>query len=176
MSDRGHITLVTGGARSGKSDLAERLVARHGLPRLYIATAEPRDGEMAERIARHQRRRGEGWITVEEPVALAGALHRTDGQGARLVDCLTLWLSNCMGQADVGALVAALRQQSGPVVLVTNELGQGIVPANELSRRFRDDHGRMNQLIAGMADEVWLAVAGQPLRLKPTRDDPDAPL
>jgi adenosylcobinamide kinase/adenosylcobinamide-phosphate guanylyltransferase len=176
MRHQGHITLVTGGARSGKSDLAERLVARHGLPRIYIATAEPRDGEMAERIARHQQRRGEGWSTVEEPVALEQALRQTDGQGARLVDCLTLWLSNCMGQADFGALAVTLRQQSCPVVLVTNELGQGIVPADGMTRRFRDDHGLMNQAIADVADEVWLAVAGQPLRLKPGKDDPDAPV
>lgn len=176
MTVRGHITLVTGGARSGKSDLAERLVARHGLPRIYIATAQPRDGEMAERIGRHQRRRGEGWVTVEEPLALDQALRQTDGQGARLVDCLTLWLSNCMGQADFRTLAVTLRQQSCPVVLVTNELGQGIVPANALARQFRDDHGRMNQIIADSADEVWLAVSGQPLRLKPTRDNPDAPV
>lgn len=142
-------------------------------PRIYIATAEARDGEMAERIALHQRRRGESWITVEEPRDLAGALGRTDGQGVRLVDCLTLWLSNCMGDADIDGLVATLRQQSCPVVLVTNELGLGIVPGNAAARRFRDAHGWMNQAVADIADEVWMAVSGQPLRLKPARNGTD---
>ncbi len=176
MERHGHITLVTGGARSGKSALAERLVLRHRLPRIYIATAEPRDGEMSERILEHRRRRGEGWTTVEEPLALDRALQGSDGQGVRLVDCLTLWLSNCMGAGDIDGLCAVLRAQHSPVVLVTNELGQGIVPDNALARRFRDQHGWMNQAVAGIADEVWMAVSGQPLRLKPLREDPDASL
>lgn len=176
MMNKGRITLVTGGARSGKSALAERLVARHALPRIYIATAEARDAEMGERIQQHQVSRGEGWITVEEPLDLAGALSASDGKGVRLVDCLTLWMSNCMGAADVEGLVVTLRQQSCPVVLVTNELGQGIVPDNALARRFRDDHGRMNQAVAAAADEVWMAVSGQPLRLKPAREPIDGPI
>ncbi|MBK4215578.1 bifunctional adenosylcobinamide kinase/adenosylcobinamide-phosphate guanylyltransferase [Paracoccus caeni] len=176
MKATGRITLVTGGARSGKSALAERLVLRHGPQPVYIATAEPRDGEMSERISEHQRRRGSGWITVEEPVDLAGALMRTDGRGARLVDCLTLWLSNCEGSADIGALEITLRQQRSPVVLVTNELGQGIVPGNTLARRFRDQHGWMNQAVAAVADEVWMAVSGQPLRLKPALVSLDEPV
>lgn len=176
MTGRGHITLVTGGARSGKSALAERLVARHAMPRLYLATAEPRDGEMSERIQLHQRSRGESWLTIEAPLDLVGALRATDGQGVRLVDCLTLWMSNCEGAADISALIMTLRQQSCPVVLVTNELGQGIVPANALARRFRDDHGRMNQAVADVADQVWMAVSGLPLRLKPVREDPDEPI
>lgn len=176
MTKQGHITLVTGGARSGKSDLAERLTARHGLPRIYIATAEARDGEMADRIARHRRARGDGWATVEEPLALADALRRTDGQGARLVDCLTLWLSNCMGDADIEGLTSTLRRMQSPVVLVTNELGQGIVPDNALARDFRDRHGWMNQAVARIADEVWMSVSGMPLRLKPVKDDPDESL
>lgn len=176
MSSLGHITLVTGGARSGKSDLAERLALRHGAPMIYIATAEPRDAEMAQRIARHQRRRGIGWDLVEEPLDLTGALVRSDGRGVRLVDCLTLWLANHHGTADFSALAATLRQQSCPVVLVTNELGQGIVPADSATRRFRDAHGWMNQSVAETADEVWLAVSGQGLRLKPGKDDPDAPV
>ena len=167
MTHHGHITLVTGGARSGKSALAERLVARHALPHIYIATAEARDGEMRERIQRHQSGRGGNWKTVEEPYDLCGALRATDGQGVRLVDCLTLWMSNMMGQADISALAVTLRQQSCPVVLVTNELGQGIVPDNALARRFRDEHGWMNQTIGDLADQVWMAVCGQPLRLKP---------
>ncbi|TJZ82415.1 bifunctional adenosylcobinamide kinase/adenosylcobinamide-phosphate guanylyltransferase [Paracoccus hibiscisoli] len=176
MTERGQITLVTGGARSGKSALAERLVLRHAMPRIYIATAEARDGEMGERIAQHQQDRGPGWRTIEEPVDLCGALRASDGQGVRLVDCLTLWMSNCMGSADIGALVVTLRQQSCPVVLVTNELGQGIVPDNALARRFRDDHGRMNQAVAQAADQVWMAVSGMPLRLKPFGENPDDPI
>lgn len=177
MTDGGHITLVTGGARSGKSALAERLVARHAGPRIYIATAQPLDAEMSDRIVQHQHRRGENWTTLEEPRALAAALDASDGRGPRLVDCLTLWLANCTGGADHGAdiagLVATLRRQTSPVVLVTNELGQGIVPGNALARRFRDDHGWMNQAVAAAADEVWLAVSGLPLRLKPSRENLD---
>lgn len=173
MTKNGHITLVTGGARSGKSALAERLVARHGGPRIYIATAQAGDAEMAERIQLHQRRRNDAWTTIEAPHDLAGALRASDGQGVRLVDCLTLWLSNCLGSADFGALVATLRQQCCPVVLVTNELGHGIVPDNALARRFRDQHGWMNQVVGDIADEVWISVSGQPLRLKPMRESPD---
>lgn len=176
MTGHGHITLVTGGARSGKSALAERLVARWDMPRIYIATAQALDGEMSDRIRQHQTSRGAGWTTVEEPVDLAGALQQSDGQGVRLVDCLTLWLANMMGNADVPALVATLRQQRSPVVLVTNELGQGIVPDNALARRFRDDHGWMNQAVADVADQVWMAVSGQPLRLKPAHEGIDARL
>lgn len=173
MQRFGHITMVTGGARSGKSALAERLVRRHGQAAIYIATAQAGDAEMAERIARHQRSRGAGWITVEEPVDLAGALRKTDGQGVRLIDCLTLWMSNCEGRADVDRLCRVLREQNAPVVLVTNELGQGIVPGNQMARAFRDQHGWMNQAVAQIADEVWMAVSGMPLRLKPRGDDPD---
>ncbi|MDM7460000.1 MAG: bifunctional adenosylcobinamide kinase/adenosylcobinamide-phosphate guanylyltransferase [Paracoccus sp. (in: a-proteobacteria)] len=176
MSNRGHITLVTGGARSGKSDLAERLALRHGGAMIYIATAEARDAEMAQRIARHQQRRGPRWQLIEEPRDLAGALAQSDGQGVRLVDCLTMWLANTQGAADFSALTATLRQQYCPVVLVTNELGQGIVPADPATRRFRDDHGWMNQAVAQAAHEVWLTVAGQGLRVKPRKDDPDAPV
>ncbi|WP_347916747.1 bifunctional adenosylcobinamide kinase/adenosylcobinamide-phosphate guanylyltransferase [Paracoccus marcusii] len=176
MTQRGHITLVTGGARSGKSALAERLVLRHAMPRIYIATAQARDVEMGERIKAHQQDRGQGWRTIEEPLDLAGTLRATDGQGVRLVDCLTLWMSNCMGSADIGALMVTLRQQCCPVVLVSNELGQGIVPDNALARRFRDDHGRMNQAVAALADQVWMAVSGMPLRLKPMAESPDDPI
>lgn len=174
MTKHGHITLVTGGARSGKSALAERLVARHDSPWTYIATAEPRDGEMEERILQHQQRRGESWITIEEPVDLCRALRDSDGRGVRLVDCLTLWLANCGEAADIEALVASLRQQAAPVVMVTNELGLGVVPDNAMARRFRDQHGWMNQAVADVADEVWMAVSGLPLRLKPAREDIDA--
>lgn len=170
---RGHVTLVTGGARSGKSALAERLTLRHGGTPIYIATAEARDDEMADRIDRHRQRRGDGWQVIEEPSALAQTLIRSDGAGARLVDCLTLWLSNCGDKADIAGLADTLRDLRSPVVLVTNELGQGIVPDNALARRFRDRHGWMNQAIAAAADQVWMAVSGQPLQLKPGKDNPD---
>lgn len=175
MTQRNFIALVTGGARSGKSAQAENLARAqanlHDLPLIYIATAEPRDGEMEDRIRLHQDRRGAGWVTVEEPKDLAGALRRTDGQGVRLVDCLTLWLANAFEDADVADLCATLSQQADPVILVTNELGMGIVPADAATRRFRDQHGWMNQAVAGIADEVWMAVCGLPLRLKPERND-----
>lgn len=175
MTQRNFIALVTGGARSGKSAQAEHLAraqaARHGLPLIYIATAQPRDDEMADRIRLHQDRRGAGWLTLEEPRDLAGALRRTDGQGVRLVDCLTLWLANAFEDADMDALCATLAQQTTPVILVTNELGLGIVPADAATRRFRDLHGWMNQAVAAIADEVWMAVCGLPLRLKPERND-----
>lgn len=173
MHRNGHITLVTGGARSGKSALAERLSARYGLSQIYIATGQAHDGEMSARIEQHQRRRGAEWRLVEEPKALASALQDTDGQGVRLVDCLTLWLANCGENAQIDELVQVLHQQYSPVVLVTNELGQGIVPDNALARRFRDTHGWMNQAVAGAAHEVWMSVSGVPLRLKPARETLD---
>ncbi|MDR5652856.1 bifunctional adenosylcobinamide kinase/adenosylcobinamide-phosphate guanylyltransferase [Ruixingdingia sedimenti] len=163
--------LITGGVRSGKSLLAEtRAAALPGRP-VYIATAEPGDAEMAERIAAHRARRGAEWRTVEVPLDLAGALDATDGHGPRLVDCLTLWLSNLMGagrnwRAEAEALAATLARQQSPVILVTNEVGMGIVPANALARAFRDAAGGLNQRIAAMADEVILTVAGQPLKVK----------
>lgn len=165
--------LITGGARSGKSVIAERLVARHaqGAP-LYIATAAAGDAEMAERIATHRARRGPEWRTIEAPYDLPAALDQSDGAGPRLVDCLTVWLSNLM-LADrdpseaTAALIAALGRQQAPVVLVTNEVGAGIVPENALARRYRDAAGEMNQRVAEACDAVWLAVAGQPLKVKP---------
>lgn len=175
MSKHSRITMVTGGARSGKSALAEKLVLQAGQPAIYIATAEARDGEMTQRIAQHRDRRGPGWRTVEEPRDLCAALAATDGQGARLVDCLTLWLANVL-EDDPGSRIEALCNtlcaQASPVVLVTNELGLGIVPDNALARRFRDQHGWMNQAVAAAADQVWMAVSGLPLQLKPSRGTP----
>ena len=169
------ITLVTGGARSGKSALAERLVRRTGSRAIYIATAEAHDTEMADRIAIHQARRGAGWETVEAPLDLVGALTRTD-TAPRLVDCLTLWLSNLMhAEKDLdqaaSELIACLKAQDTPVVLVTNEVGSGIVPANALARRYRDAAGSLNQTVASIADEVYLSVSGCPLRIKPSDAD-----
>jgi len=165
------VILITGGARSGKSRHAEaRARAVPGRP-VYIATAEALDGEMAERIAAHRVRRGNGWIEREVPLDLVQALIETDGGGARLVDCLTLWLSNLLhSQRDWSQLVAQLAQalprQRSPVVLVTNEVGSGIVPDNALARAYRDAAGHMNQTIAGVADEVEFVVAGLPMKLK----------
>ena len=165
------IILITGGARSGKSGRAEaRATAFAGKP-VYIATAEALDAEMRERIAGHRARRGNEWIEHETPLELVPALKATDGGGARLVDCLTLWLSNLMhAQRDwlreTERLAESLRAQKSPVVLVTNEVGLGIVPDNALARQFRDAAGTMNQTIARAADEVEFVVAGLPVRVK----------
>ena len=165
------IILITGGARSGKSVRAEaRACAFAGKP-VYIATAEALDAEMADRIARHRARRGNEWLERETPLELVAALDETDGGGARLVDCLTLWLSNLLHAgrdwtSATAALADALARQRSPVVLVTNEVGLGIVPDNALARRFRDAAGIMNQTIARAADEVEFVVAGLPVRVK----------
>ena len=165
------IILITGGARSGKSLRAEtRAQSFPGRP-VYIATAEAFDAEMRERIARHQARRGNDWIEHEAPLALVEALDATDGGGARLVDCLTLWLSNLMHAdrdcaQEAAQLADALVRQSSPVVLVTNEVGLGIVPDNALARAFRDAAGILNQTIARVADEAEFVVAGLPMKLK----------
>lgn len=173
MKDMPHITLVTGGARSGKSALAERLCLRLPGQPVYIATAEAHDDEMTQRIALHRDRRGDDWRTVEAPRDLAAALRATDGQGVRLVDCLTMWLANGVGPDDIDDLCAALVDMHSPVVLVTNELGNGIVPMNAMARAFRDDHGRINQAVAAVAGHVWMAVCGLPMRIKPGRHGDD---
>jgi len=164
------LTLVLGGARSGKSRYAESLVTAIPGPWIYVATAEARDAEMAERIAAHQARRGAGWRTLETPRDVVGALS-AHGTAPLLVDCLTLWLANALlASADVDAeierLEAALEQASAPLVLVANEVGFGIVPDNALGRRFRDLQGLLNQRIAARADRVVLVVAGLPLTIK----------
>lgn len=168
------VTLVLGGARSGKSRYAEGLVTAFGGPRVYIATARVWDDEMAERVARHRDDRGPGWTTVEEPLDLTGALraHAADGTGV-LVDCLTLWLTNLMmAEADIdaetAALTAALAGLPGRIVLVSNEVGLGIVPDNALARRFRDHAGRLHQTVAALAPRVVLTVAGLPIFAKGT--------
>ena len=164
------LTLVLGGARSGKSRYAESLVTALPAPWIYVATAEARDAEMAERIAAHQARRGAGWRTLETPRDVVGALN-AHGTTPLLVDCLTLWLANAvLASADVDAeierLEAALTQAAAPIVLVANEVGFGIVPDNALGRRFRDLQGLLNQRIAARADRVVLVVAGLPLTIK----------
>jgi adenosylcobinamide kinase/adenosylcobinamide-phosphate guanylyltransferase len=169
------ITLVLGGARAGKSAYAERLIAGALGPRqaaIYIATAEAHDQEMAERIATHRARRGTSWETCEAPLELADTIRRfARADRPILVDCLTLWVSNLLGAArDVGAetagLIEVLQGAAGPVVLVSNEVGLGIVPDNALARAFRDHAGRLHQAVADIADRVVFVAAGLPLTLK----------
>jgi adenosylcobinamide kinase / adenosylcobinamide-phosphate guanylyltransferase len=165
------IILITGGARSGKSTRAEARAQGFAGKPVYIATAEGFDHEMRERIAKHRARRGLEWIEHETPLELVAALNATDGGGARLVDCLTIWLSNLLRDGrdwakEAARLVEALRAQRSPVVLVTNEVGAGIVPDNALAREFRDAAGLVNQMIARAADEVEFVVAGLPMRVK----------
>ncbi len=164
------LTLVLGGARSGKSRHAEALVTSLPGPWRYVATAQALDAEMADRIALHRARRAAGWITVEAPLDLAGALRAAAGQPV-LVDCLTLWLTNLiLGGQDLaaaqGALDSALDLRDAPSVLVANEVGLGIVPDNALARAFRDAAGRLNQHLAARADTVLFLVAGLPMRVK----------
>ncbi len=168
------IWLVLGGARSGKSHFAETVTLdlARGRPALYVATAWAGDGEMADRIALHQARRGAQWITREEQVDL-GALIRCEARPDRpiLIDCLTLWVSNLLHherpfETAMDDLVSALDQASGPVILVANEVGLGIVPDNRLARLFRDQAGTLNRRIAATADEVRFIAAGLPLTLK----------
>ena len=166
------LTLVLGGARSGKSRHAEALVTATPGPWRYVATAEALDAEMAERIEAHQARRGSGWETHEAPLALDAVLSRLGGDPAPiLVDCLTLWLANLMlGEHNVELaqerLVAAIEAARAPLVLVANEVGLGIVPENALARRFRDEAGRLNQRLAVRADRVLFMVAGFPMQVK----------
>lgn len=164
------LELVIGGARSGKSAYAERQALASGLAVTYIATGEARDDEMAARIAHHRTRRPVDWHTLEEPLQLAAALRRTSARDAcLLVDCLTLWLTNLMlaGREDESdTLLDTLPMLPGRLILVSNEVGWGIVPENELARRFRDAQGRLNQRVAALADQVTLVAAGLPLTLK----------
>lgn len=165
-------TLVLGGARSGKSAFAEDLVRGSGLLPVYIATGRAFDGEMESRIAAHRVRRGPEWRTVEEPLELPGAIAaQASAASMVLVDCLTLWLTNLMMDArDVEAeterLAVSLEVAAGPVVLVANEVGLGIVPDNAMARAFRDHAGRLNQKIAAVAEDVYFIAAGLPLRMK----------
>jgi adenosylcobinamide kinase/adenosylcobinamide-phosphate guanylyltransferase len=164
--------LITGGARSGKSALAERMTLALGGPAIYIATAEAWDDEMEDRIARHRARRGAEWETVAEPLDLVRALTGTDGGKPRLVDCVTLWLSNLMlgghdWEKEVARVADLVPRLAGPVVFVTNEVGSGIVPDNALARAYRDAAGIANQRLAGACDELWLCVSGHPLKVKP---------
>jgi len=178
--------LIIGGARSGKSTLAEQRARDSGSTVVYVATARPDDGDMGERVAHHRARRPPSWATVEEPLALASTLRRLAGPGTCiLVDCLTLWLSNLFfagraaAQAEAGdalecpllagairELVEVLPNLPGRILLVSNEVGWGVVPENRLARLFADEQGRLNQRIAAVSQRVTLTVAGLPLELK----------
>ena len=172
MSSHPRITLVTGGCRSGKSRYAQALAESLGPARVMLATAEALDDEMRDRIARHQADRREGWRTIEAPIDIVD--HLDQPHDVVLVDCLTLWVSNllCTDASDAEleaaslALVDRLRDLPGPVILVTNEVGLGIVPMNQLARRFRDQSGFLAQRIAEIADRVVLCVAGIPMIIK----------
>jgi len=165
------LTLVTGGASSGKSRLAERLVRASGRRRVYVATAQAFDDEMRARIARHQRDRGAGWRTIEAPLDLWRVLGQAQADEVWLVDCLTLWLSNhLLAENDVERESARLLETLGgiaaPVVLVSNEVGMSVVPDNPLARRFQSAQGRLNQQVGEMAELALAVMAGFPVVLK----------
>jgi len=166
------VTLVLGGARSGKSRFAEGLLDGHPGRRVYLATAEILDDEMAERVRLHKARRDADCRTVEEPLDIAATIVAETAKGAAvLVDCLTLWLGNLMGkdrdvEAEIAKLAAAIGQFGGPVIFVSNEVGLGIVPDNALARRFRDLAGTLHQRLAEKADRVVFVAAGLPMNLK----------
>jgi adenosylcobinamide kinase / adenosylcobinamide-phosphate guanylyltransferase len=166
------VTLVVyvGGARSGKSRLALERAHNGAAPVVFIATGEAGDDEMAERIERHRAERPGGWRTVEEPVELAAALDRVPGEATAIVDCLSLWVANLGDVADVEARSAAAARvaaaRPGLTIVVTNEVGLGIVPENQLARSYRDTLGRVNAEWTALADEAYFVVAGRPLRLE----------
>lgn len=169
-----HIELILGGARSGKSSYAERVARESGKPVVYIATSEVRDGEMAERVERHKAQRPAEWRLIEEPLSLAKVLRENSRpDNCILVDCLTLWLSNCLF-AETGTGWAEYKQElldtladlPGQVLLVSNEVGCGVVPMGEISRRFVDEAGWLHQAIAAEVAKVTLVTAGLPMSLK----------
>ncbi|WPO98952.1 bifunctional adenosylcobinamide kinase/adenosylcobinamide-phosphate guanylyltransferase [Pseudomonas sp. HR96] len=168
------LQLILGGARSGKSRLAEGLAAASGLQVVYIATSQALDGEMSERVALHRQRRPASWGLVEEPLALAAVLREQAGaERCLLVDCLTLWLTNLLLDSDPQrldnerqALLDCLGELPGPVIFVSNETGLGVVPMGELTRRYVDEAGLLHQALAERCDRVVLTVAGLPLTLK----------
>ena len=166
------LQLILGGARSGKSRLAEKLASDSALPVIYIATSQPLDGEMNQRVALHRQRRPDHWGLIEEPIELARVLRENAApERCLLVDCLTLWLTNqMMAEAPIAPAVAdlieSLAESPAALVVISNEVGQGIVPDNALARRFRDEAGWMHQKVAAAADRVEVIWAGLPLSLK----------
>lgn len=176
MSVDGHggLTLVLGGARSGKSRFAEKLAAETGRQKMYLATSQALDDEMVKRIEKHRQDRGDEWALLEEPLELAAALiDNSQADKVILVDCLTLWLSNLMmANRDVEKLSDELTDtlrglsDTSQVILVSNEVGQGIVPIEKMSRDFRDHAGRLHQELAQVCGHVWFVTAGLPQKLK----------
>ncbi len=169
----GERTLVLGGSASGKSAYGEKLATDTGRERIYIATAQVFDAEMAQKVERHRTLRGEGWQTVEAPHDLGLALAAARADQVVLIDCATMWLSNHMltdhnMEAAEAALMAALDACAAKVIVVSNELGLSVVPDNTLARRFRDAQGRLNQRLAARCDLVVLVMAGLPVALKGT--------
>lgn len=178
QNNAAHISLILGGARSGKSCYAEQLATETGLPVTYIATALVFDDEFGQRVAHHQSRRPTAWKTVEQAHDLAQALqsHATSGQCV-IVDCLTLWLAQCIcpdcaqpetqgWESEKAGLIKILPKLAGKVILVSNEVGMGIVPLGAINRQFQDEQGRLNQAVAKLADEVVFIAAGLPIKLK----------
>lgn len=182
----GELWFVTGGARSGKSTFAESLALETGVEVVYLATMEPGDEELRDRVLRHQARRPEGWTTVEEPLHLATVLSAASGTACVLIDCVSLWVTNRLLELDdeepslaaaaaleaaldaqVDALIGAIRTREGITIAVTNEVGGGLVPAYALGRVYRDVLGRVNQRLSRAADQAWLLVSGRALELPP---------
>ncbi|KJS42648.1 MULTISPECIES: bifunctional adenosylcobinamide kinase/adenosylcobinamide-phosphate guanylyltransferase [unclassified Roseovarius] len=171
MSDLPRLSLVLGGAASGKSSFAERLVTNSGRPRIYLATAQAFDDEMRAKLVRHREIRGSDWRTCEAPFDLAPVLAHASAQEVVLLDCITMWLSNhLLADHDLddaqSALFSALNACAAPVVMVSNEVGLSVVPENALARRFRDAQGRLNQELAARSDFVVNVIAGLPVLLK----------
>lgn len=165
------VTFVIGGAASGKSECAEQLVYKSGQEMIYLATGQARDDEMRQKIHKHVDRRGDDWSLIEEPIDLIGVLSKCDAGQIVLLDCATMWLSNLFEansdiESQVIALCDALPNLPPKVIIVTNELGMGVVPDHPLSRRFREAHGRMNQKLAAVSNLAVMVVAGLPSVLK----------
>ena len=176
ISDKAHTTLILGGARSGKSSFAERLCEESTLDLLYVATSPhfENDSEMTERIRHHQQRRGQRWNLIEEEIALDEVLAANSRENtAILIDCMTLWLNNLLYhnksiESHISLFIEAMQSNQSQIILISNEVGQGIVPADANTRRFRDEQGWLNQSLATTCDRVIEVRAGLPLQLKPT--------
>jgi len=171
MSENPHLTLVLGGARSGKSAYAERLIVAHSAPWIYIATAEILDEEMRARVETHRQRRGKNWRTIEAAQTLVEAIAEAPSDRPLLIDCLTLWLSNrLLAGADLSfdraALIGVLSSRAAPTVTVSSEVGLSIVPDNALARSFRDAAGELHQAVAKISAHVTLTVAGYAVTVK----------
>jgi len=169
---RGKITFITGGARSGKSSFALKIASKRGRKKAFIATSEPIDEEMKNRILRHKKERPPDWTTFEEPIDISALINNIKRDyDSILIDCLTIWLSNIFHRGlnkdtTINGLISALREPPSDIYIVSNEIGMGIVPESPTTREFRDMAGRLNQMIASIADEVYLVVSGIPIKIK----------